>query len=125
MQMSSRPLLVPHSVVTNGDMSASITSQVTVIQRISGNSYDVSWTGAPVGTFSVQISNTYSENVDGSVRNAGNWATVTLSSPITAAGSPDNAMINLAGLECYAVRLVYTRTSGTGTLNAVICGKVQ
>lgn len=123
--MSSRPFLKPFSVVTNGNMATSITSEPTIINFISGASYDVSWTGTPTGTFSVQVSNTYSENVDGSVRNAGNWATVTLSNSVTASGSADNAVINLAGLETYAVRLVYTSTSGSGTLNAVICGKVQ
>lgn len=123
--MSSRPVIPPHSVATNVSMGSSLTSDVTIITNLTGVGYDLNWTGAPVGTFSVEISNTYSLNYDGSVRNAGNWTPVTLSSPITAAGSADNAFINMAGLECYAIRLRYTRTSGTGTLNAVIVSKVQ
>lgn len=124
--MSSRPFLKPFSVVANGDMSqASVTSAPTIINYVSGVSYDITWTGTPTGSFSVQVSNTYSENPDGSVRNAGNWANVIISPAVNAAGSDDNAIINLAGLETYAVRLVYTRSSGSGTLNAVICGKVQ
>lgn len=123
--MSDRPYLKPAVVVNNGDMSASITSSPTILAQKNGCGYDVQWTGAPVGTFSVQLSNTYSIDAEGNVSNPGAWASVTLSNSITAAGSPDNAFINLAGLEAYAVRLVYTRTSGTGTLNAVICGKVQ
>lgn len=120
-----RPYIKPQPVVINGSMGASVTSDVTILAQKTGASYDVSWTGTPTGTFSVQMSNTYSLDAKGAVSNAGNWTTVTLSTPITAAGSADNALINLAGLEVYAIRLVYTRSSGTGTLNATIACKVQ
>jgi len=123
--MSTRPNLKPFSVFTNQSMSTTVHSPATIINFVTGVGYDLSWTGTPTGVFSVEISNTYSLNADGSVGNAGNWAPVTLSTPITASGSADNAFINLAGLEAYAVRLTYTRTSGSGTLNATICGKVQ
>lgn len=123
--MSDRPYLKPAPVVVNGDMSSSITSAPTILSQKTGAGYDFSWTGSPTGMFSVEISNTYSLNSDGSVHNAGSWTPVTLSASITAVGSPDNAFINLAGLEAYAIRLVYSATSGSGTLNAVICSKVQ
>jgi len=123
--MSDRPIIKPQPVIVNGDMSSSITSTPTILAQKSGASYDVSWTGSPTGTFSVEMSNTYSLNAEGAVLNAGNWTAVTLSSPITASGSPDNALINLAGLEAYAIRLKYTRTSGSGTLNATVVAKVQ
>lgn len=106
-------------------MSSSITSAVTILAQKSGAGYDIAWSGTPTGTFSVQISNTYSINAKGAVLNAGSWTPVTLSTSIAAAGSPDNAFINLAGLECYAVKLVYTVGSSTGVLNATICSKVQ
>lgn len=123
--MSDRPFMKPHSVLTAASMATSLTSEVTILNQKSGAGYDLKWTGAPVGTFSVEISNTVTLDAEGNVNSPGAWTPVTLSSPITASGSPDNAFINLAGLECYACRLVYTRTSGTGTLDAVICGKVQ
>ena len=123
--MSTRSNLKPFSVFTNQSMSATVHSPATIIGFVSGASYDLAWTGSPTGTFSVELSNTYSLNADGTVNNAGQWTPVALSSPITASGSPDNAFINLAGLEAYAIRLTYTRTSGSGTLNATICGKVQ
>jgi hypothetical protein len=123
--MSTRPFQEPHSVVTNSDMSASIISDVTILKQKTGAGYDIAWTGAPVGSFSVQISNTYSLDAGGNVSNAGSWTPVLLVGSVLPSGSPDNGYINLAGLEAYAVRLVYTRTSGTGTLNAVICSKVQ
>lgn len=106
-------------------MSEDVISAPTILAQKTGAGYDFIWTGTPTGTFSVEISNTYAINANGSVYNAGDWTPVALSSPITAAGSGDNAFINLAGVEAYAIRLVYTSTSGTGTLNAVICSKVQ
>lgn len=123
--MSTRTNLKPFSVITNTSMGASVISPPTIINYATGVGYDISWTGTPVGTFSVEISNTYSVDAMGNQANAGNWTAVTLSAPITAAGTADNAFINLAGLEAYAIRLHYTRTSGTGTLNATVSGKVQ
>jgi len=123
--MSTRPFNEPHSVIINGNMATSLTSEVTILKQKTGAGYDISWTGSPVGTFSVEISNTYSVDAMGNVSNAGKWTAVTLTGSVAPAGSADNGFINLAGLEAYAIRLVYTRTSGTGTVNAVFCGKVQ
>ena len=121
---STRAPLKPFSVITNGDMSANITSAVTIIQNTPLVSYDISWTGtSPVGEMTVEVSNTYSVNPDGTVRNPGNWTTLTLSAPTTVSGSPGNGFIDLDVTSAYAVRLKYTRTSGTGTMNAVIAAK--
>lgn len=124
--MSSRPQAEPHLVITNGDMSGNITSTPTIIQKLSMISYDISWTGtAPVGAMSVQVSNTYSVNSDGTVRNAGNWTTLTLSAPTPVSGATGNGFIDVDATGAFAMRLVYTRTSGTGTMNATITAKVS
>lgn len=122
--MSSRPIFSPFQVITNVSMTTSITSAVTVIQNLSQIGYDISWTGTPVGTFSVQVSNTYSQNGAGQVLNAGTWTTLTLSAPTAAAGSAGNGYIDIDAMSAYAIRLVYTAGSSTGTLNATICAKV-
>lgn len=123
--MSSRPQAAPFSVITNGSMAASITSKPTIIQKLSMIGYDISWTGTtPVGVMSVQVSNTYAENVDGSVKTAGNWTTLTLSTTPTVSGNTGNGFIDVDATGAYAMRLVYTRTSGTGTMNATITAKV-
>lgn len=123
--MSSRPLIKPFSVITNGDMSGNIISAVTVIDNISMISYDISWAGtAPVGAMSVQVSNTYKQNADGSVKVAGNWTTLTLSSPPTVSGNTGNGFIDVDVTAANAIRLVYTRASGTGVMNAVLAAKV-
>ncbi len=124
--MSSRPQAAPFSVITNGDMSANITSKVTIVQKLSMISYDVSWAGsAPVGTMVVQVSNTYTENADGTVKNAGSWTTMPLSVVPSVSGSSGNGFIDIDVTAAYAIRLVYSRVSGTGTMNATITAKVS
>lgn len=123
--MASRPILPPHPVMVNQSMASNIISDVTIVQNLSMIGYDISWAGtAPVGSMSVQVSNTYSQNGDGTVRNAGNWTTLTLSSPTPVSGATGNGFIDVDATGCYAMRLVYTRVSGTGTMNAVINAKV-
>lgn len=123
--MSSRPQFDPHSVITNGSMASNIISEVTIVKKLSMISYDISWAGtAPVGAMSVQVSNTYSQNADGTVRNAGNWTTLALSTPPTVSGSIGNGFIDVDATGAFAMRLVYTRTSGTGTMSATIAAKV-
>lgn len=122
--MSSRPLLAPFPVITNASMTTTVTSAVTVIQNTSMLSYDISWTGSPNGSFSVQASNTFTQNSDGTVRNVGNWDTLPLSSSTVITPGAGSGMIDIDASGFYAIRLVYTPTSGTGTLNATISGKV-
>lgn len=123
--MSSRPLIKPFSVITNGNMATSLTSTPTITDNLSMISYDVSWAGSsPVGAITVQVSNSYSVNADGSVRNTGNWTTLTLSSTTNVSGNTGNGFIDIDATAAYAVRLVYTRTSGTGLLNVKVASKV-
>lgn len=122
----SRPQFTPYPVILNGDMAGNITSAVTIIQKLSMISYDVSWIGStPIGVMSVQVSNSYSQNADGTVRNAGNWTTLTLSTSAPVSGATGNGFIDIDATGAYAIRLVYTRTSGTGTMNAIIDAKVS
>lgn len=129
--MAQRPSFSPYPVITNGDMSGSLTSVVTIIQKLSMISYSLSWAGtSPVGTVSVQASNDYAVYPDGTVKNAGTWSTLTLSvngspvSTIAISGNTGNGLIDLNSCAAYAIRLIYTRTSGSGTMQAVINAKV-
>jgi hypothetical protein len=123
--MSSRPILSPFPVIINGNMSGNITSAVTVIQNLTMIGYDISWAGiAPVGTMSVQVSNTYSQYSDGTVNNPGNWTTLTLSEVPAVSGSTGNGFIDVDATGAYAMRLVYNFTSGTGLMQATINAKV-
>lgn len=129
--MSTRTTFRPYTVITSGSMAGDLTSDVTVLQSLSRFSYQVTWTGTtPVGTLSVLGSNDYSLNPDGSVLNAGTWTAITLdvdgqpSSTVDVSGNSGSGILNVTDLNCYAVKLFYDRSSGTGTLNAVINARV-
>lgn len=129
--MSDRPLIAPNlnkPVINAHSTAASFNGPATIIQRLPGISYDVSWDGTTTGTLKVQVSNTVSFNPDGSVNNAGNWHDLpstayqdTLPAP---SGSPGNGFICVPSTQAYAARLVFTRSGGSGTLTAVVCAKV-
>jgi hypothetical protein len=129
--MSSRPFIAPNTlipVINNVSMATSITGPATIIQMLPGISYDIVWTGTPTGTFQVQVSNTYSVANNGAVYNAGSWNTLPTSSftgtyPVPS-GSAGNGFLDVVGTEAYAVRLVYTATSGSGNLTVVAAAKV-
>lgn len=130
--MSTRTSLRPQLVINASSMAAaSITSSPTILQSLTIVNYSVTWSGTtPIGTLQVQASDDYTIASDGTPGNAGTWnplpldlagASVT-SIPIT--GNSGKGMIDIDGLGAYAIRLVYTKTSGTGTLSATIVGKV-
>lgn len=130
--MSSRPRIKKFQVITNGNMaSASVTSAVTIIEDLSLIGYAYSWDGtSPIGTIEVQLSNNYALNTDGTVSNAGTWTTMTVdymgspvqSVPVT--GNTGNGFIDILETGAYAIRTVYTKTSGIGTLQAIVNAKV-
>ncbi len=136
--MSTRTTLRPQTVIpslqgspTNGaSMATSITSAPTLLQSLTMVNYAIAWTGtSPVGTVSVEASNDCTVNAQGGVSD-GIWNPLPLDlngvtvTAIPISGNSGNGMIDIDGLSAYAVRLVYTATSGTGTLNAVITAKV-
>jgi hypothetical protein len=92
-------------------MGASVTGPSTNIMNTDRVGFQIVWTGSPTGDFTVEISN-----------DATTWTEMTLSTPVAAAGSADNAFIDCESAAKY-IRLVYTRTSGTGTLNVHITAK--
>jgi hypothetical protein len=139
--LSNRPQLDPYTVYPNPDaspansssMAASFTSQPTIIQKLSQISYACSWTGAsPVGTISIQGSNDYSIKPGGAgyVQNPGTWNKLMLSyngsalTDIPISGNSGNGMIDIAATGLYAIRLIYTATSGTGNMTVIITAKV-
>ncbi len=124
--MSSRPLLQPMPVIVNGNMASPITSLVTIVSNISMMSYAYTWAGtSPVGVMSVQVSDDYSQNADGTVKNAGTWNDLPLSPTPSVSGNTGQGFVDIDQLGAYAIRTVYTPTSGVGTLNAIYKGKTS
>ena len=102
--------------------AASITSAVTQIQFLDNVGYQFVFTGSPVGEISIQISIDYAQDSQGVVSNAGTWTPLTLS-PTASVASAGNIYVDLNQLSAPWIRAVYTKTSGTGILNAYVCAK--
>lgn len=119
--------LVKYQNITSGNMaSASITSAVTNVEGLDNIGLQFTWVGtAPIGSFTVEISIDYAQDYLGNVTNAGTWNTLAISPAVNATGAAsDSAFIALNQLPAPWVRTKYTKTSGTGTLQGYITGKM-
>lgn len=121
--MSGRKnFLASYKLVTAGDMSlASVTSSPINIQGEDNVGVQLNiLTGTPTGVFTVQVSADYNQNLA-----TGNWINVNLpTSAAITSGSPSPVYIDLNQISAPWIRVVYTKTSGTGTFDAFICGKM-
>lgn len=103
-----------YKMVDAGDMSADITSSEVNVINLDKASIFVSWTGSsPVGVLKVEA-----KNADN-----GSWFELDMGGPIDVAGNDSNHILLFNELLHNALRIVFTRTSGTGTLNAVLVAK--
>lgn len=100
-------------------MAGSITGSVVGIQYLDNVAIQMEFTGSPVGTLAVQGSVNYAQNAQGTVTNTGNWITFTTSA-VAAAG---DVLFDLNQLSFPWIRVIYTRSSGTGTLDGYISAK--
>lgn len=109
--------------ITNGAMTGDITSVATNIEFLDNIGIQLNFTGSPTGSFDVQISADHQE-VNGNVTVAGNWVDLVLSPAPAASGSADSIYIDMTQLSAPWLRVKYTFSSGTGTLNSFIVGKM-
>lgn len=121
-------------------VASSVAGVVTVMSTatgMAGNAYALAATGtgvsvsgatftagtAPAGTLQVQTSLDYDENISRVVVNAGNWVQLPLSPSPSIMGSADTIFIDLNQIPGTFLRIVYTKTSGNGLLDAYITAK--
>lgn len=102
---------------TSTDMGASFESDPISVVDFLGFSLTLNLTGAPVGTIKIQVSNDTSDIA----------ASVTLwddlessSAAVSAAGT---VTYNVSDVWYNKIKVVYTRTSGTGAMSAKLTGK--
>lgn len=81
-------------------------------------------TSDAVGTFAAEVSVDYQENFPDGMAQNGNWVALPLPSTPTLAGANQVIILNLNQLSMPYIRISYTRTSGSGTVNGFIVGKV-
>lgn len=125
--MSGRKNPLPKfKIVTQGDMSQStVVSTITTIEYQDNIGIQVNITsGSASGTFDVAISGDHFE-VNGNVTVAGTF--VTLGTPyqaVVTSGSPSTIYFDLNQLSAPYIRLLWTKTSGSGAFDAFIVGKM-
>lgn len=129
--MSTRTQFRPQVILDAVSMATDQTSDVTILQSLSRVAYAFSWSGTtPIGTLSLQGSNNYALNPDGTVGNSGTWVTLAVEyngsvvTEIPVSGNTGTGSIDVT-TAFYAIRVFYDRTSGVGTLTGVINGKVS
>lgn len=107
-----RKAIVDYSeYIVAGDMSGTITGPSTNILYTDRAGFQIVYTGSPTGSFSIEVSNDETT-----------WQAVALSTGVSAAGSADNHFIDVETASKF-IRLVYTFSSGTGSLNVHITAK--
>lgn len=109
-------LYLNRPVITNGEMKDTdqLESIPLNLQQMSRASFHCIWTGTPTGVLKLQGSNDELNYVD----------LVDINNKINQpAGSAGDLLLDLNDLAFKMLRLVYTNTSGTGTLNVVAHSK--
>lgn len=115
--MSRKNVIQPYRLVTNGSTGATFTSSVINLPWLDNICIESAWTGTAVGTIKVEGSS--SGNVYEFLKDVvGNDIQHTVS------GVADNGMFDLNQLSFNYLRVVFTRTSGTGTINIWVSGKM-
>jgi hypothetical protein len=121
--MPRKNVLLPYT--QTAAMSANATTTPTHIAWLDNIAIQIDVTTSDaVGTFALQGSVDYNKGDANSPAVTGNWIDITLSPVIPAAASADaHTLINMSNVAFPWIRLVYTRSSGTGTLAVTIAGK--
>lgn len=122
----ARKNILRHEIASGQSLSASFTSQPTIIKFTDNISYQINiQTVDSQGIFTVQGSNDYEINEPGSqVINPGNWVDLTLSGVPSVAAANDEILISMNQVPFNALRIKYTSTvAGTGTCDMWIMTK--
>ena len=110
----SKRIVPGYKMWDSTSLGATNTSNSTNVQNLDKASIFVEWTGSsPSGTITVEVRNSSS----------GTWYALDFGSAITVSGASGTHSIILNELLFVDMRLVYTRTSGSGTINATIASK--
>ena len=123
---STKNVLSTYQIVTAGSMAANITSTVTSIKYLDTVAFQLNIGSGATGTFDIQSSLDYVQDSQGNVVVPGNWISVkSLFDSITnPAGSASEQLVtSIRALPLEWLRLIYTASSGSGTLNAFITAK--
>lgn len=124
--MSNRSNLPPYKVLSQGDLSqATVTTTPTDVRNQDNVMYQFNVTGAAAaGTIDIQVSNDYvpPTTPGGTPQNAGTWTSLGSAYQATVAGA-GTGVIMLTQIEAPFTRALFTKTSGSGNMDAYVSGK--
>lgn len=117
--------LLRYHTIKAGDGSGDLISDTTNIQFLDNIGFQIDMTGTMTGQFFVQCSADYDRQPEGQVVNPGHWVSLTLNPSATVTGgSPTDIYIDINQLSAPWIRLIYTHTSGSGTVEAFLTAKM-
>ena len=99
-------------IVDAATMGGNVTSAIAEMDHMGMASIYAAWTGTPTGTLAVQVT-----------VNGVEWVAPPTALTASPAGSAGSVVWTMPDLTWKAIRVVYTRSSGTGTLNAWVNAK--
>ncbi len=113
--MSRKLVVKSFPMIDSVSMGASIESSVVNVQNLDQGSVFVEWSGGstPVGTLTVEARN--GENAT--------WYELDFNSVMSVSGNSGSHQIVFNSMPFTDIKLKYTRSSGSGTLDAVITAK--
>jgi len=106
-------VLFPFQLTKNASMGANVTTPTVNVQWLDNIYFTCTFTGTPTGTF----------YVEGSGDGGNNWQRVRLLTNPVATGAPDTVGIEINQAPMPLLRVVYSRISGTGTINIHVTAK--
>jgi len=122
---STKRVLRPYLVISNGDMSGSLTSSETNVQFLDYLFYQIEWTGSsPVGVINFEYLKT---EAPFSTTGVDVWEKIdfggSVGTDIPISGASGSHQVTFNQVAFPKVRVQYVRTSGTGTLKVIVVGK--
>lgn len=94
-------------------LAASVTSAEVNVINLDKASIYVDWSGSANGTLAVEAKNAQN----------GEWFELDFGSPIPISGNSGSHVLIFTELPHETIRLVYTRSSGSGSIDAVLAAK--
>jgi len=117
--MARKNVIVPHMLFSAEDISTNQTSDETNILYLDSVSIIVQWSGtAPVGELFVEVANKIENDPLPTI-----WEALDFGVPITVTGASGSHNITVNQQSFSHLRLRYARSSGTGTMNAILVAK--
>lgn len=117
--MARKNVIQAFKMIEDGDMSSNITSSVTNVENLDKAAILVEWTSSSInGVITVEARHQKKETAAQAT-----WYELDFGAAITVTTDNSSHQIVLNELPFTDIRVVYTATSGTGTLNATITSK--